>query len=117
MGFDHGIVGVRLAQKWGLPPVLQECIQFHHDPSEAKEYPIEVAIIHVANTVAVLAEIGSTDLRDGPAISTMALRALKLDQATLAEIVLETQESAQSLLPLLTGAPMAVPSHAAERVL
>jgi putative nucleotidyltransferase with HDIG domain len=117
MGFDHGVVGVRLAQKWGLPRVLQECIQYHHDPSEAKEYPIEVATIHVANTVAVLAEIGGTDLRDGPAISSMALRALKLDQATLAEIVLETQESAQDLLPLLTGAPMAVPALAAVQVL
>lgn len=117
MGFDHGIVGVRLAQKWGLPPVLQECIQFHHDPSEAKEHPIEVAIIHVANTVAVLAEIGSTDLRDGPSISPMALRALELDHATLAEVVLETQESAQGMLPLLTGASMSVPSQAAVQVL
>jgi putative nucleotidyltransferase with HDIG domain len=117
MGFDHGVVGVRLAQKWGLPRVLQECIQFHHDPSEAKEYPIEVATIHVADTLAVLAEIGSTDLRDGPAISSTALRALKLDQATLAEIILQTQESAEGMLPLLTGGPMPISSHAAVQVL
>ncbi len=117
MGFDHGIIGVRLAQKWGLPRVLQECIQFHHRPAEAEEYPVEVAIIHVANTVAVLAEIGSTDVGDGPAISSMALRMLKLDQGTLAEIVLETQESAQGLIPALTGAPMAMPARAAVREL
>ena len=115
MGFDHGDVGMRLAQKWGLPRVLQECIQFHHDPSQAKEYPIEVATIHVANTVAVLAEIGSTDLRDGPAISSQVLRGLKLDHTTLAEIVLQTQESAQGMLPLLTGASMVVPAQAAAR--
>jgi HD-like signal output (HDOD) protein len=113
MGFDHGVVGMRLAQKWGLPHVLQECIQFHHDPGEAKQYPIEVATIHVANTVAVLAEIGSTDVRDGPAISSMALRALKLDHAILAEIVLQTQESARDLLPLLTGTSMGVSAQAA----
>jgi HD-like signal output (HDOD) protein len=113
MGFDHGAVGAMLARKWGLPRVLQECIQFHHDPSEAKEYPIEVATIHVANTVAVLAEIGSTDMRDGPEISSMALCALKLDHSSLAEIVLETQESAQGMLPLLTGAPITIPSQAA----
>jgi HD-like signal output (HDOD) protein len=113
MGFDHGVVGMRLARKWGLPHVLQECIQFHHDPGEAKQYPIEVATIHVANTVAVLAEIGSTDVRDGPAISSMALRALKLDHAILAEIVLQTQESARDLLPLLTGTSMGVSAQAA----
>jgi putative nucleotidyltransferase with HDIG domain len=117
MGFDHGVVGVRLAQKWGLPRVLQECIQFHHAPNEATEYPIEVATIHVADTLAVLAEIGSTDLRDGPAISSTALRSLKLDHATLAEIVLQTQESAEGMLPLLTGAPMTIPSQAAVQVL
>lgn len=117
MGFDHGVVGVRLAQKWGLPRVLQECIQFHHDPGEAKDYPLEVATIHLADTIAVLAEIGSTDLWDGPAISPSALRALKLDEAVLAEIVLQTQESSQDLLPLLTGAPMAIPAQVAVHVL
>lgn len=117
MGFDHGVVGVKLAQKWGLPRVLQECIQFHHDPGEAKEYPIEVATIHVADTVAVLAEIGSTDLRDGPAVSATALRLIKLDHAALAEIVMQTQQSAQDMLPLLTGAPMAQLSQAGVQIL
>jgi HD-like signal output (HDOD) protein len=117
MGFDHGLIGVRLAQKWGLPPVLQECIQFHHDPSEAKAYPIEVATIHVANTVAVLAEIGSSDLRDGPAICSTALRALSLDHAILAKIVLKTQESAQGILPLLIGSAASLPALAAMREL
>jgi putative nucleotidyltransferase with HDIG domain len=101
MGFDHGAVGVALARKWGLPLSLQECIQFHHEPERAQAHPIEVATVHIANSVAVLAEIGSTDLRDAPAISRTALREAKFGLTNMADIVRQTQESAQEILPHL----------------
>jgi putative nucleotidyltransferase with HDIG domain len=104
MGFDHAAVGVALARNWGLPRSLQECIEFHHDPDSAKEFPLEVATVHVANSVAVLAEIGSSDPSDAPPISPAALRAVKLDAAALAKTVQQTQESAAEILPLLVAA-------------
>lgn len=107
LGFDHGAVGVALAQKWGLPPSLQECIKFHHEPDLAQAHAVEVATVHIANSVAVLAEIDSTDLRDAPPISANALRATKLDLETLTEIIQQTRDSAQEMLPLLTTAQTA----------
>jgi putative nucleotidyltransferase with HDIG domain len=104
MGFDHAAVGVALARNWGLPRSLQECIEFHHDPDRAKDFPLEVATVHIANSVAVLAEIGSSELSDAPPISPAALRAVKLDAAALAEVVLHTQQSAAEMLPLLVAA-------------
>jgi HD-like signal output (HDOD) protein len=104
MGFDHGAVGLALAQTWGMPRSLQECIEFHHEPERAQEYPLEVATIHIANSVAVLAEIGSCELADAPAISHVALRAARLDPAGVLEIVLQTQKLAAELLPLLLAA-------------
>jgi HD-like signal output (HDOD) protein len=104
MGFDHAAVGLALAQHWGMPRTLQECIEFHHEPELAQEYPLEVATIHIANSVAVLAEIGSCDLSDAPAISAAALRAVKLDPASVAAIVVQTQEAASQVLPLLLAA-------------
>lgn len=104
IGFDHGAVGVALARNWALPASLQECIEFHHEPEHAKAHPLEVATIHVANTVAVLAEIGSSDLGDAPALSAAALRSLKLDVAAVQEIVLQTQKSAAEVLPLMIAA-------------
>jgi HD-like signal output (HDOD) protein len=104
MGFDHAAVGLALAQHWGMPRALQECIEFHHEPELAQECPLEVATIHIANSVAVLAEIGSCDLSDAPAISAVALRAVKLDLASVAAIVVQTQESAAEVLPLLLAA-------------
>jgi putative nucleotidyltransferase with HDIG domain len=104
MGFDHAAVGVALARNWGLPRSLQECIEFHHEPDRAQEYPLEVATVHIANSVAVLAEIGSSDLSDAPPISAAALRTAQVDSADLAEAVLQTQASAAEILPLLAAA-------------
>jgi HD-like signal output (HDOD) protein len=104
LGFDHAAVGLALAQNWAMPRSLQECIEFHHEPERAREHPLEVATVHIANTVAVLAEIGSGDLADAPNISPAALRALKLDTASLMEIVAHTQKSAAEVLPLLVAA-------------
>jgi HD-like signal output (HDOD) protein len=104
MGFDHGAVGLALAQKWGLPRSLQECIEFHHEPGRAQEYPLEVATVHIANSAAVLAEIESCELTDAPAISEAALRAARMDAAGVLEIVLQTQKLGAELLPLLTAA-------------
>ena len=104
MGFDHGAVGLALAQTWGMPRSLQECIEFHHEPERAQEYPLEVATVHIANSVAVLAEIGSSELGEGPPLSPAALRTLKLDTAALQEIIQETQKSAAEVLPLMIAA-------------
>jgi len=104
MGFDHGAVGAALAQNWGLPSALRECIEFHHEPERSQAHPVEVATIHIANSVAVLAEIGSTDLRDAPPISPIAIRAAHLDPANLSEIVLQTAKSAAEMLPMLDAA-------------
>jgi len=104
LGFDHGAVGVALAQNWGLPQSLQECIQFHHEPARAQAHLLEVATIHIANSVAVLAEIGSNDPLDAPPLAPEALRAAKCDAQQLPELVAETQAAAAEILPTLLAA-------------
>lgn len=59
--FDHMQVGAALIENWKLPPVLKECIEFHHEPDKAKQFPAEVALINIANSVAVMADFDSTN--------------------------------------------------------
>ena len=58
-GFDHTEVGAELIKSWNLAPVLQECVAFHHTPEKAKDFPAEVALINIANAVAVMADFDS----------------------------------------------------------
>ncbi|HTV95019.1 MAG TPA: HDOD domain-containing protein [Steroidobacteraceae bacterium] len=104
LGFDHGEVGALLARSWGLPESLVECIQFHHEPQLAHAYRSEVATVHIANSVAVLADIGSTELDDAPSLSADALRTARLEPEDIAEIVAKTREAAAEILPMLTAA-------------
>jgi HD-like signal output (HDOD) protein len=104
MGFDHGAVGAALARNWELPPSLQACIKYHHEPKRAESHLIEVAIVHIANSVAMLAEIGSTDLRDADEISPLALLELGLDATRLLQIIRQTQDSAADMQGLLVAA-------------
>lgn len=64
MGFDHAQVGAELARQWNLPPMLTECIGFHHAIDEAQDYPREVALVHLANILAQMAEIDTLNPED-----------------------------------------------------
>lgn len=58
-GFDHAMLGGRLLEHWKLPERLRECVEFHHEPALAQAYPVEVALLHIANGVTNIEE---TDL-------------------------------------------------------
>jgi len=104
MTFDHAAVGAALARNWGLPDALLECIEFHHEPHLARNFPIDVATVHIANSIAVLAEIGSAELGDAPALAPGALKLAKLDPEILPQIIEQTRTAAAEIMPLLLAA-------------
>jgi len=59
MGFDHQEIGERVLEKWQFPPILRAIVRYHHEPQLApKEYMTPVSIVHVANTLCLMAGIG-----------------------------------------------------------
>lgn len=64
LGFDHTQVGAALLRRWNFPPLLVECTEFHHDPAQARQFPLETALVHIANSLAQLAEIDSLQEED-----------------------------------------------------
>ncbi|SDX73412.1 HD-like signal output (HDOD) domain, no enzymatic activity [Allochromatium warmingii] len=92
LGFDHAQLGGALAEHWGLPASLVACIRYHHEPLAAPEdYALAVAIIHVANSLAHLAEFDSRDLLDAPPIESSIIERFKLDEARVTQIIDEAQ--------------------------
>ena len=59
MGFDHADVGRELLKAWKLPPRLVEMVGCHHQPQTAKEFSVDVAIIHTADYIVHVLEVGS----------------------------------------------------------
>lgn len=92
LGFDHAQVGAELAKKWQLPEVLLECIEFHHEPEKAEKFPVETAIVHIANSLAYLAELNSTDEYESPKISEIAWERTGLDRSVIVPTLEVTHE-------------------------
>ena len=93
LGFDHMAVGAELARQWRLPACLRECIEFHHEPFASDETTDAVRVVHLANSIAVLAELDSHSVSDGPAIDTRVFAKLRLGPDVIPAIVAETQDS------------------------
>lgn len=54
LGFDHGQVGAKVAEKWNLPEDLVESIAYHHDPDQARINTFLTDIIHMADAIVMM---------------------------------------------------------------
>lgn len=92
-GFDHTQVGAELIKSWKLAPVLQECVEFHHEPEKAKDFPVEVALINIANAVAVMADFNSMSEEDEiPRINPKSWTLTGLSKDDLPDAIKKAQE-------------------------
>lgn len=94
IGFDHAEVGGELARQWKLPVLLEECIAFHHAPAVAQYYPREAAIVHIANAMAVMAELDTLAHDDVSPIDPHAWNVLKLDEDEVLEPTVREAQAA-----------------------
>ncbi|KAF0202690.1 MAG: metal dependent [Gallionellaceae bacterium] len=95
MGFDHAQVGGELSRQWKLPPMLEECIEFHHDIQSAQRFPREVTLVHIANILALMAEIHTLDPDDVSPIDPQAWEAVGLKSDEVSEVIEATVAEAQ----------------------
>ena len=59
MGFDHQEIGEKILTKWKFPEVLKSIVRYHHEPQKAPaEYLPIVSIVHIANTLCLMAGVG-----------------------------------------------------------
>lgn len=104
IGFDHAQAGGELARQWRLPPVLEECIEFHHDIQSARRFPREVALVHIANILALMAEVKTLDQADVEPIDPHAWEIAGLDaDGVVAATVGEAQEEIAEAEKLFLG--------------
>ena len=60
LGFDHGMAGKKIAEKWKFSPAITESLCFHHNPAEApEEHRDLIAIVALANIYANIYDFGS----------------------------------------------------------
>ncbi len=78
-GFDHQVVGGRLAEDWGLPKVIIDSASYHHNPSNRVPGDLTVDAVHVADFLASRPKKGEV----GGKLDLEALRRIGFRQADL----------------------------------
>jgi putative nucleotidyltransferase with HDIG domain len=92
MGFDHSEVGGELARLWKLPPLLEDCIAHHHGIANATQFPRETALVHLANIIALMAELDTLDPDDVSPIDPQAWEITGLTEESVEPAVRQAQE-------------------------
>jgi putative nucleotidyltransferase with HDIG domain len=103
IGFDHAQVGGELARLWNLPPLLVECIAYHHSISEAQRYPRETALVHLANILAQMAEVDTLDPGDVSPIDPLAWQITGLNKDIIEPVVRQAQQEIVEAEKLFLG--------------
>ena len=104
MGFDHAQVGGELARQWKLPKMLEECIEYHHDIRSALHFPREPALVHIANVLALMAEVQTLNPDDVSPIDPIAWKIVGLNaDEVLQPTVHEVQEEIAEAEKLFLG--------------
>lgn len=102
-GFDHMEVGTELARQWNLPDLLKESIQYHHDPFCTDQLTDAVRVVHLANSIAVLAELDSNNLDDAPPTDERVFTELNFSLDYLPGIVEETRQTVEELIEIFVS--------------
>lgn len=97
-GFDHMDVGASLVDHWGLPDSLRVCIAHHHEPFATDAVIDAVLVVHIANSLAVLAELDSSNFEDAAPIEPRALESLGLDRVSLLDDIEEIRTATDELI-------------------
>lgn len=98
LGMDHGQIGGRLLECWGLPATVTDAVRWHHFPSEAPdEHRPSAAILDVADRVCSLLNLGDSTEAAFDGFGTAAQSTLGLSDEDLAGVVREvTAETART---------------------
>jgi putative nucleotidyltransferase with HDIG domain len=90
-GFTHAHVGNALLEAWKLPPTLREAVACHHFPERATRFPVEAAVVHVADVFANALRLGSSGERLVPPFDARAWATLGLAPALVPGILADAE--------------------------
>lgn len=107
LGFDHAMVGAELIRTWKLPASLVEAVEFHHNPSQAPNYPLIAAVVHVADVIASAIRSGAGASEAAPPLDPSAWDRIGLPTLAIEALLIEADQQFGDAQSMILG------SHAA----
>ncbi|HUH66416.1 MAG TPA: HDOD domain-containing protein [Syntrophales bacterium] len=103
LGFNHAELGRKLMQFWNLPPSLEEVVACHHMPQEARRYPIEASVVHIADILVHAIQLGNSGEHFVPRIDEKAWQMIGIPMSTLSPTLDQLEREASDVVKSLFG--------------
>ncbi|MEE9465718.1 MAG: HDOD domain-containing protein [Candidatus Neomarinimicrobiota bacterium] len=103
LGIDHAALGGALMERWNLPDSLQEMVAFHHRPSAAERFPEFAAIIHLANLITHVMQLGASGNNFIPKLDEAAWKSLKFTPSVFPLVFDQVQAQYASAMAFFMG--------------
>lgn len=100
MGFDHAMVGAEILRKWKLPEHFQESTEFHHNPARAQRFPIDTAVIHIADVVSDALQFGNSGDPHVPPMDPQAWQLAGLTDDSISPVIAAVENQFNSIFEL-----------------
>ena len=101
LGFTHAMVGGSIFRKWKLPISIAEPVACHHTPAKAQMFPLEAAVIHLADIICLAMALGSSGERLIPPLNPLAWNRLNIPPSALASIVKQAEPQLEETFAIL----------------
>jgi putative nucleotidyltransferase with HDIG domain len=101
LGFNHAKVGGKLLGKWGLPESIVEPVSNHHSPGNARHFPLETALVHIADIICRALEIGCGSERFVPPLDDVAWKRFGGPVTSLATIIKQSESQLNEAFAIL----------------
>jgi len=103
-GLGHSEVGAALMKKWHLPESFQAVARYHHVPAEAKDFKLEVSIIHIANAMSHIANMHGLGFKEKLRICPEAWAITGLNKKAVVKAtkkaIIEFEDTVRAFVPL-----------------
>lgn len=87
LGYNHGQVGAKIADKWHLATELSEAIEYHHDPFKTFMNLELVSIVHISDALVMMMGLHEGIDTLAQEFFTDAVKILELSEADLESIM------------------------------
>jgi HD-like signal output (HDOD) protein len=101
LGFNHAAVGGCLLTSWRIPMSIAEPVACHHAPLTAEQFPVESALIHLADIICQALALGFTGEYFVPSLEPLAWESLEIPAGSLAAIVRQAEPQLAETLAIL----------------
>ena len=100
LGCDHAEVGKELLKQWKLPLIIENCVFYHHNPSEAQQ-AVPATIVHLADIVVNSLGIGSSGEKFVPPLDSAAWENLEFPISSFEKVIGQATHQFKALETIL----------------